>query len=153
MNIRELSKSRYLTKEDVGAGMLVTVKGGDWETVSATGQPEETKWVCYFNEVEKGIVINPTNGHLMAMVTGSEDSDGWIGKKIVLYTDPTVTNKQGKIVGGIRIRAPKGQAAKATAPKPAPVNVSRNLPPSQQPTPEEIAEAASDNVDDSEVPF
>ena len=45
----------------------------------------------------------------------------WVGHKIVLYHDPTVSFG-GKLVGGIRVRMPrnaKAAPAKA-APKPAP---------------------------------
>ena len=68
------------------------------------------------------MVLNSTNGQAVAAITGSEETDDWIGRKVVLYDDPNVSFG-GKLVGGIRIRAPRGQAAKAiaAAPKPAPV--------------------------------
>jgi hypothetical protein len=39
---------------------------------------------------------------------GSDNTDDWIGKQIVLFVDPSVSFA-GKIVGGIRLRAPKGK--------------------------------------------
>jgi hypothetical protein len=44
-----------------------------------------------------------TNGALIAAITHSEESDGWIGKQIMLYNDPNVMFA-GKLVGGIRVR-------------------------------------------------
>ncbi len=78
------------------------------------------KWCMAFNEVEKPMVLNSTNGQIIAAITGSEETDNWIGKKIVLYDDPNVSFG-GKLVGGIRVRAPRGKAATAPAPKPGPV--------------------------------
>jgi hypothetical protein len=63
--------------------------------------------------------LNATNIQLCAQICGSEDTDFWIGKRIVLYTDPNVSY-QGKLIGGIRVRAPKpGTVAPPPAPKPA----------------------------------
>jgi hypothetical protein len=48
-------------------------------------------------------------------VFNSEDTDDWTGKKIVLYNDPNVSYA-GKIIGGIRVRAPKVKAAAPVKP-------------------------------------
>lgn len=112
MNINELKKSKYLKKEDCGNGIVVTIRQCMMENVAKQGEPEEEKAVLYFVELEKPIVVNSTNAQLIAAITGSEETDDWNGHKIVLYSDPNVTNMQGKVVGGIRVRAPK-QAPKA----------------------------------------
>ena len=122
MHISHLKQSKYLTRADAGAGILVTIKEIFQDNVAKEGAPEEMKWCMSFNEVEKPMVLNSTNGQAVAAITGSEETDDWIGRKVVLYDDPNVSFG-GKLVGGIRIRAPRGQAAKAiaAAPKPAPV--------------------------------
>lgn len=110
MKIGEMKESKYLKKEDVGDGVLVTIKSIKHENVGLDTQPEEMKYVMYFNEAvnneHKGIVLNWTNIQLAAKACGSEDTDDWPGKQVVLYEDPNVSF-QGKLVGGIRIRAPK----------------------------------------------
>ena len=119
MHISHLKQSKYLTRADAGAGILVTIKEIFQDNVAKEGAPEEMKWCMGFEEVEKPMVLNSTNGQIIAAITGSEETDEWKGRKIVLYDDPNVSFG-GKLVGGIRVRAPRGKAAQA-APKPAPV--------------------------------
>lgn len=118
MHIGQLKQSRFLTRSDVGAGMLVTIREIFQDNVAKEGAPEELRWCISFDEIEKPLVLNSTNGQIIASVTKSEETDNWPGHKIVLYDDPNVSFG-GKLVGGIRVRAPRGQAAAAGA-KPAP---------------------------------
>lgn len=119
MHISELKESKFLKKEDAGDGILLTIAQVTQENVAKENAPEEPRWCLHFEETEKPMVLNNTNGQIIAAFTASEDSDGWIGHKIVLYHDPNVSFG-GKLVGGIRVRAPKGQAA-AAAPGRKPV--------------------------------
>ncbi len=64
--------------------------------------------MIHFKEFEKGMVLNKTNLKRIAFVTGSDETDDWGGKQVVLYTDPDV-EFGGDIVGGLRIRKPKSQ--------------------------------------------
>jgi hypothetical protein len=112
--INEMKHSKYLKKEDCEPAILVTIKSVQEEEVGTEESPE-TKWTMYFNEQEKGIVLNWTNIQLCAKATGSESTDDWIGKKIVLYNDPSV-DYMGKLTGGIRIRAPKSGAVQQELP-------------------------------------
>ncbi|NLT48394.1 MAG: hypothetical protein GXX92_08265 [Clostridiales bacterium] len=62
------------------------------------------KGVLYFRENIKPLILNVTNGKTIAKIYG-KDADGWVGKRISLYYDPTV--KVGKeVVGGTRVKAP-----------------------------------------------
>lgn len=117
--ISAIKKSNFLTKDDAGKGILVTIRACVEENVAAQGAPVEQKWCLLFNEVEKPLVLNSTNAQIIAAITGSENTDDWTGHKIVLYNDPNISF-QGKLTGGIRARAPKNQPA-AAKPKPAPV--------------------------------
>jgi len=108
MKIGEMKESKYLKKEDVGAGALFTIKEIKHENVGLETQPEELKYVMYFHEAQKGMVMNWTNIQLAAKVCGSEDTDDWEGKQVILYQDDNVSYA-GKLVGGIRIRAPQQQ--------------------------------------------
>jgi len=60
------------------------------------------------------MVLNLTNGKLIAIVTGSEETDDWIGKKITLWNDPTVSFGD-KMTGGIRVQLPQAAAVAAPA--------------------------------------
>lgn len=115
MNIAELKESKFLKKEDCGSGILVTIKGVTQENVAKEGAPQELKWCLHVAESEKPLVLNSTNGQIIAAITGSDDTDNWQGHKIVLYHDPNITFG-GKLVGGIRARAPRNQAPKPQAP-------------------------------------
>lgn len=124
MNIANLKNSRYLSRADVATPILVTIKSVVQEDVGMEGEAEKLRWVMYFAEAEKGLVLNSTNGQLIAQFLKSDETDHWIGQKVVLYDDPSVSFG-GKLTGGVRARAPRGQAAAASkpifTPKPAPV--------------------------------
>lgn len=110
MKISAMMPSSYLKKEDVPSPALVTVRKFTNENLAQDGQPEEKKWVMHFDEFDRGLVMNPTNLQLAAQAMGSDDTDDWIGHQIVLYTDPNVSFA-GKLVGGLRLRAPKRKTA------------------------------------------
>jgi hypothetical protein len=114
-NVNDLKQSKYLTKEDVGRGVLLTVKGYQKVNVALETQAPEMKYVLSFLEHEKPLVLNQTNGIKISEIAGSEDFDDWIGIKVVLFNDPTIAFA-GKITGGIRVRAPRNQAAPAVNP-------------------------------------
>lgn len=119
MKTSEMKDSKFLRKEDVGAGMLFTVEGIERHNVAMQGAEEELRWCMRLTEAEKTLVMNSTNVQLCEKIFGSDDTDDWIGKKIVLFTDPNVSYA-GKLVGGIRVRAPKLKptAIKSVAAKP-----------------------------------
>jgi hypothetical protein len=105
-NVNELKTSKFLKKEDVGDGVLVTIREVTKHNIAIDGAPEDQKYCMTFEELDKPLVLNSTNGQLIAKITGEQEMDDWSGKKIVLYTDDNVSF-QGKLVGGIRVRAPK----------------------------------------------
>lgn len=138
-NISEMRESKFLKKEDVGAGALVTIAGCEQYNVAKDGAPAENKWCLTFNELDKPLVLNSTNIQMCAQVCGSEDTDDWAGCQIVLYTDPNVSY-QGKLIGGIRVRAPKKKVAAAV-----PVRRSQAAP-APQPPPSEAVELTDDDI-------
>jgi hypothetical protein len=141
--INEMLPSKYLKKEDCESPLLVTIREIVPETVG-NGSDKEDKWVCYFSEQEKGMVLGSTNMRLIEMVTGSDNTDDWIGRKIVLYCEKNVSF-QGKLVGGIRVRAPKAKPALEAAKK-ALGSSKRGDPAPHEPLPEEATQ-------DDDIPF
>lgn len=111
----EMRESKFLKKEDVGRGLLVTIASCQQHNVAMEGASPEQKWTLGFHELDKPLVLNSTNIQLCEQVCKSDDTDQWIGKKIVLYADPNVSYA-GKLVGGIRVRAPKPSAVVAAPP-------------------------------------
>ena len=151
--INDLKQSRFLTKGDVGKGMLLTIKGWHEENVALRDDPAEVKYCLDFEETPKPMVLNSTNGNIIASITGQEDLDHWTGFRIVAFHDPTIA-MGGKLVGGIRVRAPRiapvpppPGPARPPAPKPAPVSRPAPVP---MPQDFEGPEAAPEGDD---VPF
>ena len=108
MNLNDLKTSKFLKKEDVGTGKLATISKMTQENVAKEGAEPEMKYTLWFRELDKPMVLNSTNGQAIAKITGKDtDIDtAWIGARVVLYNDPNVSFG-GKLIGGIRIRAPK----------------------------------------------
>ena len=125
--IHDMLESKFLKKEDVGAGALLTVAGVIQKNVAKEGAEPEMKWCLLFEESDKPLVLNQINIQLCAAIFESEDTDHWTGKRIVLYTDPTISFG-GKVVGRIRVRRPKPQAAQTRKPTPPPVEDDLDVP-------------------------
>jgi len=109
MNIDKAFPSKFLTAGDLEHEYeIVTIVNTKMEKV---GQDGEKKPVVYFDEFEKGLVLNKTNKEAIKEVTGSADTDVWRGKKITLYGTEVAWGD--KMVEAIRIRTRplKGQPA------------------------------------------
>ncbi len=146
-SVNDLKQSKFLTRHDVGRGMLVTIRGYEQINVAKEGAGEELKYCLNFNETEKPLVLNSTNGQIIASITKSDDFDNWIGHKVVLYDEPNISFG-GKLVGGIRVRAPRIPAA-ATAPAaPAPASAPKPMHSAPPPNP-----ALVESPDPDDVPF
>jgi hypothetical protein len=63
------------------------------------------KWVIYFKGAQKFFILNKTTAEQTAMVTGSQASENWIGKKICIFPDPGV-HFGSEIFTAIRVRKP-----------------------------------------------
>lgn len=112
----EMKESKYLTKDDVQPPRLLTIKSFDRQNVARQDDEPEYKWIMYFMEEEKGMVLGSTNRELLKMALGTSSPSEALGRKIVLFNDPSVSYG-GKLTGGIRLRAPR---IKAPEPEPAP---------------------------------
>lgn len=122
-DISALSQSNFLKRADVGAGKLLTIDKCEQMNVAKDNAPKEMKWCLVFAEDEKPMVLNRTNAELIAQFSGERNSDNWGGVRIVAYDDPSISYG-GKLVGGIRVRAPRGAASqKPPVAKPAPAEL------------------------------
>ena len=72
-----------------------------------TFDDQSRKLIVGFQNAKKTLVVNKTNADRIAYLYGT-NTDGWIGKEIVLYFDPMVAFA-GKITGGIRVKPPVKQ--------------------------------------------
>jgi hypothetical protein len=109
----EMIQSKFLRKEDFDEDQVCTIKDVALETMQNTS---DTKWVLYFQELPKGMVLNTTTIRVLEAAFGG-DSDDWKGKRVKVYVDPTVSF-QGRVVGGLRLMPPKKIAAPKAPAKP-----------------------------------
>src|SRR5262249_23823888 len=100
MKVSELIQSKFLRKEDVEDETPVTIKNLKIEDMP--GGNGEQRCVLYLREKTKGLVLNNPTIRALESAFGGE-SDDWVGKKAVLYVDPTITY-MGKVTGGLRLR-------------------------------------------------
>lgn len=96
MNINAAFPSTYLKAADL-QGRRVNV-GIDRVAIEEVGG--EHKPVMYFIGKDRGLILNKTNGNIIAEMYGPE-TDDWHGKVITLY--PARVEFQGKIVDAIRV--------------------------------------------------
>ena len=97
-------KSRYLRAVDVGESLKVTIANVTVDTMKAKGEEEKERGVVWFDEDERGLVVNVSLGQILRAMFGLNLQD-WAGKRLELYNDTTVRGKSGKAVGGIRIKS------------------------------------------------
>lgn len=111
-NINQMIESKYLKQSDLDGETEVTiVKVGQMNVAREDEQPE-MKWAVKFEEFKKPMILNSTNIQLLAKACGSEESDEWIGKKVVIFADPNVSFG-GKLVGGLRVKLPVKKSSSA----------------------------------------
>jgi len=67
-----------------------------------------SKWILSFQGKKKTLVLNHTNAKRIAFTHGT-NSDGWLGKEIVLY--PEVVDFKGEPTLSVRVKVPFRTAA------------------------------------------
>jgi hypothetical protein len=126
-----MNASKYLNANDVDRkGTVLTIRNVEEETVGS-GKDARDKWVAYFDETEKGLVLNKVNRTTIAELHGDE-TDDWEGKQITIHQEKT--EMDGKRIPCLRVKdeVPRQRKANGKA-TPAPV--------------------ADDSEEDEEVPF
>lgn len=110
MNINNAFPSKYLKSGDIpdDADLILTIKEVVQENVGQ-GEEAENKPIVYFQEQEKGLVLNKTNATAISNLYGPE-TDGWTGKRIALFaTEVDFAGKQ-TLALRVRLKAPKAVA-------------------------------------------
>ena len=134
MRYSEAFPSKYISSEDLdGREMRLVIARIEMEEI---GRDRDRKPVLYFTKARKGMVLNKTNGRMLATAYG-DDMTAWEDREVILFSMKVQFGDE--IVDGIRIRIPQS----APVPKPSP-------PPRQEPVPEERI-PSNDFSDD--IPF
>jgi hypothetical protein len=104
MKISEMFPRKYATGEDLqGKALMLTIAAVKAEKMTPQpGSPPVDKYVLYFQEAKKGIVLNRTLAEQIAEIHGQE-TDDWIGKRITIYPVPMTVAGKHRIA--IRARA------------------------------------------------
>jgi hypothetical protein len=118
MNVVQAArKSRYLSKDEAGDGLTVTIDVVRKENVAPNGEKPEERCVLHFKDGIKPFILNSTNAKRIAKALGTEESNEWRGKEIELYHDPNV-EFGGKLIGGIRARPVQGKQVRGVGLRP-----------------------------------
>jgi len=114
MKQSEAFPSNFLKAEDFAEGEEKEVVISKIKLEEMTNRDGETeiKPTVEFTE-GKGIVLNKTNWNRIVQVIGAEDSDFWVGKKIVLCTE--MVEAFGEIKPAIRVKLVKANQDEITA--------------------------------------
>ena len=100
LTIGEFFPTHWLKADEIpdDEDLVLTIQSLDWETI---GFDKETKPVMLFEETNKKLVLNKTNGKTLESLFGKNIAD-LIGKKISLYK--TQVEFQGIPTMSVRIR-------------------------------------------------
>lgn len=115
--VNDMIESKYLKQSDAPDPVIVTIRGVGRINIAKEGEAAEEKWAVRFNEFNKPMLLNSTNIKLLEKACGSDNTDDWKGKEVILYTDENVSFG-GQIVGGLRIRKAQAAPKRAAAPDP-----------------------------------
>lgn len=102
--LSEVFTGNFLKAEDL-KGKSVKVKISDVEVKEFD---DGKKIILKFEGKDKGLVANKTNCAIIEEVTGSDDTDDWIGKSITLYTKKVEFS--GRLVPAIRVQLEEAQS-------------------------------------------
>lgn len=120
MKLSQMFPKRYATGEDLqGKAVTLTISKVSAEKMHPQpNAPEVERFVVYFKEAKKGIILSRTLAYQFAEILSSEDTDDWLGKSITIYPQPMTV--AGKRVTAIRARAAKTEyesAGEASLPR------------------------------------
>lgn len=125
MRYSDVFPSKYVKAADL-QGRHVQVKISRVE-VEAVGNEQRAKPVAYFENRQKGLVLNKTNCIAIGDAYG-DDMDAWIGKSITLFATKVSFNNQ--MVDSVRVTVPSSarSAAAPSASRPAAAELDDAIP-------------------------
>jgi hypothetical protein len=102
--MKVFTPSTYLKWQDLeGQDWVLTIARVAKEQIKSQDGSSKEKFILYFKEHEKGLVLNTTNIKTLYKLYGTDESDTWIGKRLTLYVKDDV-EFGGEMVSAIRIR-------------------------------------------------
>jgi hypothetical protein len=107
---------RYIKADDIPEEGSLILTIADF-SVEEIGPNKDEKCLLEFNETEKRLVLNVTNGKALASLYG-KDANGWIGKRVRLVQ--AVVDFAGKSTMGVRISPKAIRPVQEPPPPPEP---------------------------------
>lgn len=102
MKMSAVFPSKYVRAADLnGKTVTLTIQKCVMEEMMNHSKEKERKPVLYFRNATKGLVLNRTNGMIIANLYGDE-TDEWVGRKISIY--PTKVKAFGELQDAIRVK-------------------------------------------------
>ncbi len=105
LRVTDLCPSPHIEALDIGDRMgdelVVTFDRVEEELIGG-----EMRYVIFFAEFQRGLILNHTNSRSIARMYGGE-VDNWVGKKLTLYRSETSFN--GEVKPCVRVRETKPQ--------------------------------------------
>ncbi len=132
MKLSEMYPARFVRGRDLPGPILAQVSAVEREEVHPRPGVTEQKYVLRFERLDPrsgkpaplpgvsraragyGVILRKALAEQIAATLGSDDTDEWIGKRVVL--EPCPTRAAGRDVLTISARAPKAKPAGESAP-------------------------------------
>ena len=118
---RKLLERDYLYHYDLdGRDLPVTIRSVVSEEMSTRDGKKSRKGVIYFEEFDRGLVMNASIGDVIAALYGVM-TEGWVGKRVTIFPtqDRKGSPKNGSMVDVIRVRPdPPAPAVPPRPPRP-----------------------------------
>lgn len=105
MKVGEMFPSKYLKGSDLTGPVTVTIAGIEKAELYRPGEGKTTAWVLYCERASKGIILSRPLAAGIAQALGSDETNDWPGRQIVLYPQPMRVG--GRDLVAIRARAAK----------------------------------------------
>ena len=107
--MKVFSESKYLKHEELdGQDWDFTIDRVERHKMKNSEGQEEQKFVLFFKEMEKGMILNATNMKTITKLMNSNESDDWCNRRITVYTKDDI-EMGGELKSGLRVR-PKAPA-------------------------------------------
>lgn len=109
------NESEFMKASDIPPGKQyqLIISGCEEVDFAQQGESPKIKPVLAFQNAEKKLALNKTNGMAIAHVLGN-DMNAWIGKPVNVYS--TKVDFGGKMVDAIRVDMPRETVAAPAAP-------------------------------------
>jgi hypothetical protein len=97
--------SPYLKADDLPTPKTLTIESSEIVSFKGEdGEPDRDSVLLKFAEVDQGIVAGKPSLKQLVEIFGTDETDEWIGKRVVAFVDKNVQFK-GKKMACIRFRA------------------------------------------------